>query len=196
MRISHLRGFFERIIEWDYLDDAAAAALLAAARAVPDLFDRVCVEVLARTGLRSLTVDAVVQIGQGHWLRTPVGKLHTDRYIPLHPKVKELLEQWRTYRGEESKSALLFIDRGRPVPQTRVDRAVHKAAAAAGLSHTTPHQMRHTLATQFQRRHEPRSHCRAAWSSLNDDDNDLRPNRGQDRGRGVLRRQREGRSAL
>ncbi len=136
MRISHLRGFFERIIEWDYLDDAAAAALLAAARAVPDLFDRVCVEVLARTGLRSLTVDAVVQIGQGRWLRTPVGKLHTDRYIPLHPKVKELLEQWRTYRGEESKSALLFIDRGRPVPQTRVDRAVHKAAAAAGLSHT------------------------------------------------------------
>ena len=177
MRISHLRGFFERIIEWDYLDaptrnpvfagdmpirdrplprfldDADAAALLAAARALPDLFDRVCVEVLARTGLRKgeflgLTIDAVVQIGDGHWLRTLVGKLHTDRYIPLHPKVKDLLQQWRAHRGENSKSALLFIDRGRPVPQTRVDRAVHKAAAAAGLGHTTPHQMRHTLATQ------------------------------------------------
>jgi site-specific recombinase XerD len=177
MRISHLRGFFERIIEWEYLDaparnpvfagdmpirdrplprfldDADAAALLAAARALPELFDRVCVEVLARTGLRKgeflgLTLDAVVQIGDSQWLRTPVGKLHTDRYIPLHPKVKELLEQWRTHRGEESKSSLMFIDRGRPVPQTRVDRAVHKAAAAAGLGHTTPHQMRHTLATQ------------------------------------------------
>lgn len=177
MRISHTRAFFERIIEWGYpdvparnpvfagdipirdrplprfLDDADAAALLAAARVLPDLFDRVCVEVLARTGLRkgeflALTLDAVVQIGDGQWLRTPVGKLHTDRYIPLHPKVKELLEQWRTHRGEESKSALLFIDRGRPIPQTRVDRAVHKAAATAGLGHTTPHQMRHTLATQ------------------------------------------------
>jgi site-specific recombinase XerD len=175
MRISHLRGFFERIIEWGYLDaparnpvfagdmpirdrplprfldDADAAALLAAARALPDLFDRVCVEVLARTGLRKgeflgLTLDAVVQIGDGQWLRTPVGKLHTDRYIPLHPRVKDLLAEWRTHRGEQSKSALLFIDRGRPVPQTRVDRAVHKAAA--GLGHTTPHQMRHTLATQ------------------------------------------------
>lgn len=177
MRISHLRSFFERIIEWGYLDaparnpvfagdmpirdrplprfldDADAAALLSAARALPDLFDRVCVEVLARTGLRKgeflgLTLDAVVQIGDGLWLRTPVGKLHTDRYIPLHPRVKELLDQWRTHRDEQAKSALLFIDRGRPVPQTRVDRAVHKAAAAAGLGHTTPHQLRHTLATQ------------------------------------------------
>lgn len=177
MRISHLRGFFERIIEWGYLDapdrnpvfagdmpirdrplprfldDAEAAALLAAGRALPDLFDRVCVEVLARTGLRKgeflgLTLDAVVQIGDAQWLRTPVGKLHTDRYIPLHPKVKDLLDQWRTHRGEQPKSALMFIDRGRPVPQTRVDSAVHKAAAAAGLGHTTPHQMRHTLATQ------------------------------------------------
>jgi hypothetical protein len=54
------------------------------------------VEVLARTGLRKgeflgLTVDAVVTIGDGQWLRTPVGKLHTDRYVPLHPRVHSLL---------------------------------------------------------------------------------------------------------
>ncbi len=76
MRISHLRGFFDRITEWGYedaparspvfagdmpirdrplprfLDDADAAKLMSAARDLPDLFDRVCVEVLARTGLR------------------------------------------------------------------------------------------------------------------------------------------------
>jgi hypothetical protein len=27
----------------------------------------------------------VVRIGQGHWLRIPLGKLRNDRYVPLHP---------------------------------------------------------------------------------------------------------------
>ncbi|MDP8969995.1 MAG: site-specific integrase [Actinomycetota bacterium] len=118
-----LRNFFERLLEWGdpdasprvpifagdipiknrplprFLDDAAAAKLLRAARSHPDLFTRVCVEVLARTGLRrsellAITVDAIVQIGAAWWLRIPVGKLHNDRYIPLHPGVKELFDQW------------------------------------------------------------------------------------------------------
>lgn len=177
MRMSNLRSFFERIIEWGYpdaptrnpvfagdmpikdhplprfLDDPDAAALLAAARKLPKVFDRVCVEVLARTGLRKgeflgLTTDAVVQIGEGQWLRTPVGKLHTDRYIPLHPRVKTLLDEWITHRGKQPESQLLFIDRGRPIPQTRVDTAVQLAATNAGVGHVTPHQLRHTLATQ------------------------------------------------
>jgi len=177
MRMSHLRCFFDRIIEWGYpdvparnhvfagdmpirdrplprfLDDADAAALLAAARKLPRLFDRVCVEVLARTGLRKgeflgLTIDAVVQIGDGHWLRTPVGKLRTDRYIPLHPRVMSLLQEWATHRGTQTNTELMFIDKGRPVPQTRVDSAVQRAATAGGLGHVTPHQLRHTLATQ------------------------------------------------
>lgn len=116
MRLGNMRTFFDRIIDSDwpdaparnpvlfgdtpipdrplpkFLDDADAAALMAATRALPDLFDRVCVETLARTGMRKgefrrLTLDAIVQIGDSHWLRTPVGKLHTDRYIPLHPNV-------------------------------------------------------------------------------------------------------------
>ncbi len=177
MRMSHLRCFFDRIIEWGYpdapsrnhvfagdmpirdrplprfLDDADAAALLAAARKLPRLFDRVCVEVLARTGLRKgeflgLTIDAVVQIGDGHWLRTPVGKLRTDRYVPLHPRVKTLLEEWSAQRGAQMNTPLMFVDKGRPIPQTRVDAAVDRAATAGGLGHVTPHQLRHTLATQ------------------------------------------------
>ena len=82
-----------------FLDDAAATKLLRAARADPDPFARLCVEILARTGLRrgefiDLTVDAVVQIGSAYWLRVPVGKLHSDRYIPLHPQLKALLDDW------------------------------------------------------------------------------------------------------
>ena len=76
-----------------FLDDAAATKLLVAARADPDPLVRLIVEFLARTGMRKgelvdLTVDAVVQIGSAYWLRVPVGKLHNDRYIPLHPQLK------------------------------------------------------------------------------------------------------------
>jgi Phage integrase family len=42
----------------------------------------------------------------------------------------------------------MFTEHGRPVAQTRVDAAVRRAAAAAGIGHVTPHQLRHTLATQ------------------------------------------------
>jgi integrase len=177
MRLSHLRCLFDRIIEWDYpdapprnpifsgdmpirdyplprfLDDAKAAALLTAARTLPSLFDRVAVEVLARTGLRKgefigLTRDAITQIGDGRWLRTPIGKMHTDRYIPLHPRVEELLQQWLSANPPLPGSALMFTDRGRPIPARRVDNAVYAAAGAAGIGHVTPHQLRHTLATQ------------------------------------------------
>ena len=176
MRISHLRGFFDRITEWGYddaparspvfagdmpirdrplpkfLDDADAARLMSAARDLPDLFDRVCVEVLARTGLRKgeflrLATTAVMTIGGRQWLHVPVGKLHTDRYIPLHPRVQELLGQWLRHRGSQP-GTLMFTEQGRAVPQTRVDAAVRRAAEAAGIGHTTPHQLRHTLATQ------------------------------------------------
>lgn len=131
--LSTLRCFFERISEWDYpdapprplifagdlpildqplprfLDDATSTKLLRAARTDPDPFTRLAIEVLARTGLRkgelmALTVDAVVQIGSAYWLRVPVGKLHNDRYIPLHPRVKTLLDEWITHRGEQPGS--------------------------------------------------------------------------------------------
>ena len=177
MRLSNLQGLFDRIIEWEYddapqrnpifagdmpirdrplprfLDDGKAAALLTAARNLPNLFDRVAVEVLARTGLRKgefigLTRDAITEIGDGRWLRTPVGKLHTDRYIPLHPRVEELLQQWLSANPPLPHSTLMFTDRGRPIPGRRVDLAVYAAAAAAGIGHVTPHQLRHTLATQ------------------------------------------------
>src|SRR6185436_5534819 len=72
----------------------------------------------------------------------------TDRYIPLHPQLKDLLDQWLTRRPEELRSKLVFVDQGRPLPASRVDTAVAKAARAAGIGHVSPHQLRHTLATQ------------------------------------------------
>ena len=83
------------------LDDAAAAKLLRAAQNDTRLLVRVTVEVLLRTGLRvseftALRADAVVQIGAGPWLHVPVGKLREDRYLPLHPHLVALIDDYRT----------------------------------------------------------------------------------------------------
>jgi integrase len=74
--------------------------------------------------------------------------MHTDRYVPLHPHLKTLLDEWLANRADWQMSDLLFTDRGRPIPQSRVDRAVQRAATAASIGHVHPHQLRHTLATQ------------------------------------------------
>jgi hypothetical protein len=42
----------------------------------------------------------------------------------------------------------LFIERGRRISKQRVQDAVANAAQAAGIGRVTPHQLRHTLATQ------------------------------------------------
>ena len=136
-----------------FLDDAAAAKLLRAAREDTDPFVRLCVEFLARTGLRrgefvDLKVDAVVQIGSAFWLRVPVGKLHNDRYIPLHPQLKALVDEWLDARSDALRTDYLFTDHGRRITASRVDRAVAKVARAAGLGRQSPHKLRHTLATQ------------------------------------------------
>ncbi len=175
--IGALRSCFERLSEWGggdqpagvlvfsgdsprlddplprFLDDGAATKLLQAARSDDDPFVRLAVEFLARTGMRKgefvdLTVDSVVQIGSGYWLRVPLGKLRNDRYIPLHPQLKALIDEWVARRSAGLRSNFLFIDRGRRITKSRVEDAVHKAAARAGIGHITPHQLRHTLATQ------------------------------------------------
>ena len=136
-----------------FIDDAAAAKLLRAAREHPDAFTRLAVEFLARTGLRKgefldLTVDSVVQIGSAYWLHVPLGKLRTDRYIPLHPQLKDMLDEWVANRPAGLREPYLFIERGRRISKQRVGDAVANAAHAAGIGNVTPHQLRHTLATQ------------------------------------------------
>jgi site-specific recombinase XerD len=176
-RLGTLGTFFERLAEWDgddvptrvlvlrgdlpthdeplprFLDDAAAAKLLVAARAEPDPFVRLCVELLARTGIRksellALTVDAVVQIGSSFWIRVPLGKLHNGRYIPLHPQLKELLADWLDQRTSSLRTRFVFTRRGRRIGKASVDTALATAAHNAGIGHVTAHQLRHTLATQ------------------------------------------------
>jgi integrase len=176
-RLSTLRVCLERLGEWGgedaltralmfpgdvpklddplprFIDDAAAKKLIEAARATDDPFARLVVEFLARTGMRrseflNLTVDSVVQIGSAYWLHVPLGKLRTDRYIPLHPQLKELLDEWVAQRPCSLREPWLFMEHGRRIGNERVRKAVLKVAQEAGLGKVTPHQLRHTLATQ------------------------------------------------
>jgi integrase len=175
-RLGTMRTCLERLTEWDgddiparvlmfagdlplrddplprFLDDAAFTKLLQAARADEDPFVRLCVEFLARTGLRKgefldVTVDSVVQIGAAYWLHVPLGKLRTDRYIPLHPQLKDLLDTWIAARSTSLRRRYLFIEYGQRIGEGRVDRAVAKAAKVANIGHVSPHRLRHTLAT-------------------------------------------------
>jgi integrase len=99
---------------------------------------------LARTGLRAgelcaLETNAVVRIGATHWLRVPVGKLHNDRYLPLHPILVQLLDDYRATMSADDESGLLITDRGRPLDRHQVGRIVRRVGRAAGISHVHPH---------------------------------------------------------
>ena len=135
------------------LDDATAAKLLRAAQADRRMLVRVTVEMLLRTGLRvseytSLRADAVVLIGAGPWLHVPVGKLHEDRYLPLHPQLVTLIDAYRAAHVPADHPLLLPRENGRPLDRHTVTRMINRAGTAAGLPHIHPHQLRHTLATQ------------------------------------------------
>ena len=137
-----------------FIDDGAAKKLIGAARATDDPFARLAVEFLARTGLRrgeflDLKIDSVVQIGAAYWLHVPLGKLRTDRYIPLHPQLKELLDEWVARRPASLREPWLFMDHGRRLgARERRAKRSSRSPREAGLGNVTPHQLRHTLATQ------------------------------------------------
>jgi site-specific recombinase XerD len=176
-RLGTLRMFFVRITEWGWDEapprvpmfpgdlprqdhplpkapgDATAAKLLRAAQADRRMLVRVTVEMLLRTGLRvseftGLRAGAVVLIGAGPWLHVPVGKLHEDRYLPLHPQLVTLIEAYRAAHVPAGHPLLLPRENGRALDRHTVTRFINKAGAAAGLPHIHPHQLRHTLATQ------------------------------------------------
>jgi integrase len=172
-----LRTFFERIIEWGYddaparvpiygndlpradeplprfLDDPTAAKFMAALAAEPNRRRRLVVELLARTGMRvgelcDLEDDAMVRIGDTFWLRIPVGKLHNDRHVPLHPLLVELITDYRARRGASFSGLLVERDDGSAFDACALRRYVNTIAKRAGIGHVHPHQLRHTLATQ------------------------------------------------
>jgi integrase len=159
--LTMLRVFFDRIIEWGYpeapaftpvfradlpkapeplpkaLDDAASARFLAATAQGPDRCRQLCLEILARTGMRvgelcALRADALSSRSGSWWTKVPVGKLRNDRYVPAHPRLVELVQAWQAVH-DDNMTGLLITVGGKPLDRFMVARWVRKVARAAGI---------------------------------------------------------------
>jgi site-specific recombinase XerD len=173
-----MKVFFDRIIDWEFddapgrnpiihgdvpprpeplpkfLDDEEMTAFMHHAETEPDPLRKLCVLLLARTGMRvgelcNLAADPVAEIGDHHSLHVPVGKLRNDRYIPLHPTLVELIADWQTNNAAHiARTGRLLTDDASAINRYRVARMVNRIAKNAGIGHVHPHQLRHTVATQ------------------------------------------------
>jgi integrase len=146
------------------LSPDADNALMAAVERLDDLFARCAITVCRRAGLRigeclDLTLACVVDYGpSGSWLQVPLGKLATERSVPLDAATVGLLDTWTAQRGVQrplphprtgAPTDFLFVQRGHQLGSVRVRNALKRAARDAGLVGVTPHQLRHTFGTEL-----------------------------------------------
>jgi integrase len=149
----------------------ADAALMAAAAGLDDLFARSAILLLRRSGLRlgeclDLELGCIADYGPtGTWLRVPLGKLGTERAVPLDSATVAALDTWACHRGQQrprphprtgKPADFLFAEHGRRLSAWRIREGLRTAAAAAGPTgpggqplNVTPHQLRHTYATEL-----------------------------------------------
>jgi site-specific recombinase XerD len=118
---------------------------------------------LARaTGVRigelvDLELDSVHEVpGQGAWLKVPLGKLATERMVPLDDETVSLIDRIVEYRsaGRPTRHPrdgrlveFLFTHHGRRVASCTLRDELKRAADEAGIGPVVPHQLRHTFAT-------------------------------------------------
>jgi site-specific recombinase XerD len=117
------------------------------------------------TGMRvgeclNLDVDCVRDLGDQQWaIRVPLGKLHTERWVPLDGQGRSLVDQLLEFRARvpapirEASSYLLLRKNGRRLSYEMMSTAIKKAAQLARCSvpRITSHQLRHTYATEILR---------------------------------------------
>lgn len=107
--------------------------------------------------LLDLELDCVHELpGHGSWLKVPLGKLDTERMVPLDPEILALIDHIIEIRSPgrplphpryRRPAQFLFTHHGRRLSQNGVRAELDRAAETAGLDHVTPHQLRHTYAT-------------------------------------------------
>jgi integrase len=107
--------------------------------------------------LLDLELDCVHEIpGHGSWLKVPLGKLDTERMVPLDDETVVLVDRIVATRSTGRPlphprtgraTQFLFTHHGRRLSQTAVRKELARSADAAGIGHVTPHQLRHTYAT-------------------------------------------------
>jgi hypothetical protein len=144
---------------------------MAAVARLADGFARTGLHLLRATGMRvgellDLELDCLVDFAShGAWLRVPVGKLDSERMVPLDEHTLAVLDDWTSQRGQQRAiphprhgrpADFLFVERGRRLTDWRLRRGLDQAARTASLTghggstlHVTPHQLRHTFGTSL-----------------------------------------------
>ena len=147
------------------------AALMAAVAAFDDPFARAGLTLMRATGVRigellDLELDCVIDYGAaGSWLRVPLGKLNTERAVPLDQTALDALDAWLAQRNRQRPlphprdgrlADFVFVERGRRLSAKRLQNGLRRAVVAAGLTGTdgqplkvVSHQLRHAYATSL-----------------------------------------------
>jgi len=120
---------------------------------------------LRATGMRigeclNLTAACLRPLGRGQWaLLVPLGKLHTERWLPVDEDTRKIFAQILSLRSAASstepagRTDFLFPKpKGHKAACNAMRYALNAAAKRAGCSaHITPHQLRHSYATEMLR---------------------------------------------
>jgi integrase len=135
------------------------------AEALEASVNRLCADalLLARaTGVRigelvDLELDCVHEVpGQGAWLKVPLGKLATERMVPLDDGGVALIDRIVAHRspGRPLRHPrtgrlveFLLTHHGRRVSSDTLRAELHRICDEEGLAPVVPHQLRHTFAT-------------------------------------------------
>ena len=193
--VRELRAFFDDITIWGWADRPSTLVLhrgdvprlpMPLPRALPPDVDRAFMNavhhlqdtaaragivLLRGTGLRlgellDLELDCLWELPRhGTWLKVPLGKLNTERVVPLDADTLTALDAWMAVRGKQRALThprhgrpvdFLFVIAGSRIGHSRIRRGIADAIEAAGLTgpsgqplHVTPHQLRHTYATSL-----------------------------------------------
>lgn len=186
--VSALKSFFEDITLWGWaerparpllhrsdlprlavavpraLSAAADRDLMVAVAELDDIAARCAITILRGTGLRTgelldLELDSLIDYhGHGTWLRVPVGKLNTERTVPIDEPTITAFDEWTHHRGHSRPLPhprtgrpveFMWVIAGRRMGTGRIRRGLEISAAKAGIGHVHPHQLRHTYATSL-----------------------------------------------
>jgi len=116
---------------------------------------------LRHTGMRigecaDLSIDCLRSLGPGQWaIHVPLGKLKTERWVPVDSMVCELVDRLRSLRPPDAPDTnrLLMVRPRSRYTLVRTLRAVLRDVAKAGgvTTRIVPHQFRHTYGTEMLR---------------------------------------------
>ncbi len=145
-----------------YLPPDADRRLTEALEASPHRLAADGLLLLRATGMRigelvDLELDCVHEVpGLGAWLKVPLGKLDTERMVPLDDETVAIVDRLAAARGPQRPLRhprtgrmvdFLMVHYGRRISDHALRAVLRHAAAEAGVDGAVPHALRHTYAT-------------------------------------------------